>query len=199
RRGGTIQMGYLPLGTSEGIRQVSHSVGDFAAGEAPLTDEERQAGLTALPVAVIAIVPIYNVPGVPENLRFSGELLAAIFMGDVKTWDAKEIARLNPGVTLPRLPIQVVYRPGGKGTNYVFSDFLSKTSPKFRERIGTSVSPPWPTGVPAGRSSDMADMVKRQPGAIGYVELQYAIQGKLKYGAVLNRAKHYVKASIETV
>jgi phosphate transport system substrate-binding protein len=198
-RGPAIQMGYLPLGTTEGIRQVSHNVGDFGAGEAPLTDEERKAGLTELPVAVIAIVPIYYVPGVHEELRFSGELLAAIFMGDVKTWDAKEIARLNPGVTLPNLRIQVVYRPKGKGTNYVFTEFLSKTSSKFRGRIGTSVSPRWPTGVPAERSSDMADMVKREPGAIGYVELQYAIQDKIPYAYVLNRAGHFVKASAETI
>jgi phosphate transport system substrate-binding protein len=194
-----IQMGYLPMGTTEGIRQLSHSVGDFGAGEAPLTAEERKAGLTELPVAVIAIVPIYNVPQVHENLRFSGELLAAIFMGDVKSWDAKEIARLNPGVTLPNLRIQIVYRPAGKGTNYVFTDFLSKTSTKFRERIGTTVSPQWPTGVPAERSSDMANMVKREPGAIGYVELQYALQDKIPTAAVLNRSGRFVKASAETI
>lgn len=198
-RGPAIQMQYVPLGTSEGIKQMSHNVGDFGAGEAPLTDEERKAGLTELPVAVIAIVPIYNVPEVHENLRFSGDLLAAIFMGDVRTWDAKEIARLNPGVTLPNLRIQVVYRPAGKGTNYVFTDFLSKTNPKFRERIGTSVSPRWPTGVPAERSSDMADMVKREPGAIGYVELQYAINDKLPYASVLNRSGHFVRASAGTI
>jgi phosphate transport system substrate-binding protein len=198
-RTSAIQMGYLPMGTTEGITHLSHSVNDFGAGEAPLTRAQRDLGLTELPVAVIAIVPIYNVPELHENLRLSGEVLAAMFMGDIKTWDAKEIARLNPGIVLPKLPIQVINRPGGKGTNYVFTEFLSKASPKFRDRIGTSVSPKWPIGVPAERSSDMADRVKRLPGAIGYVELQYAIQDKLPFGSVLNRAGHFVKASSETI
>jgi len=199
QRSSAIQMQYLPLGTTEGIRQMSHNVGDFGAGEAPLTVEERQAGLTELPVAVIAIVPIYNIPKIHEELRFSGELLAGIFLGEVKTWDAKEIARLNPGIALPNLRIQVVYRPAGKGTNYVFTDFLSKTSSKFRAQIGTNVSPQWPVGVAAELSSDMTEMVRKEPGSIGYVELQYAIKDKLPYASVLNPAGHFVKASTETI
>jgi phosphate transport system substrate-binding protein len=199
QRAPAIQMQYLPLGTSEGIKQVSHNVGDFGAGEAPLTVEERKAGLTELPVAVIAIVPIYNVPEIRDELRFSGELLAGIFLGEVKTWDAKEVARLNPGVTLPSLQIKVVHRPDGKGTNYVFTDFLSKTSAKFRTQIGTSVSPRWPVGAAAELSSDMTQMVNREPGTIGYVELQYALKDKVQYGSVLNAAGHFTKASTETI
>jgi len=199
RRTQAIQMGYVPMGTADGIAHLAHNVGDFGAGEAPLTPEQRKIGLSELPVAVIGIVPVYNIPDLHEDLRFSGEVLAEIFMGEIKSWDAKEIMRLNPGVRLPNLKIQVVYRPSGKGTNYVFTDFLSKTSVKFRQKIGTSVSPRWPIGVPAERSSDMADTVKGTPGAIGYVELQYAIQDKLAYASVLNRSGHMVKASSETI
>jgi phosphate transport system substrate-binding protein len=199
RRGHGIQMGYVPLGTSEGIGHLARNVGDFSAGEAPLTSEQRRAGLSELPVAVIAIVPVYNIPNLHESLRLSGEVLAEIFMGTIKTWDAKEIVRLNPEISLPNLQIQVVRRPNGKGTNYVFTEFLSKTSLKFRQRIGTTVSPQWPIGVAAERSSDMVEEVKRVPGAIGYVELQYAIQEKLSYASVLNRAGRFIQASSATI
>ncbi len=194
-----IHMGYVPMGTSDGISNLARRVGDFAAGEAPLSPQQRKMGLLEVPVAVIAIVPIYNLPQLHEQLRLSGEVLAGIFMGEIRSWDAKEIAHLNPGVSLPHIAIDVVHRPAGKGTNFVFTEFLSKTSPKFRQKIGTTVSPQWPIGVPAERSSDMADLVKQTPGAIGYVELQYAIQGKIPHTAVLNRAGHFVAASAETV
>lgn len=194
----SVQIGYVPMGTSEGISQLTRKVGDFGAGEAPLSAQQRNMGLLEVPVAVVAIVPIYNLPQLHEQLRLSGEVLAGIFMGEIRSWDAKEIARLNPGSVLPHLTIDVVHRPAGKGTNYVFTDFLSKASPKFRQRIGTSVSPQWPLGVPAERSSDMADFVRRTPGAIGYVELQYAVQDRIPHAAVLNRAGHFVVATAQT-
>jgi phosphate transport system substrate-binding protein len=200
KRNPAIQMQYLPLGTSEGIKQISHGVGDFGAGEVPLTTKERGEGnLIELPVVLIGIVPIYNLPGVTRDLKFSGDLLAEIFLGHVKSWNAPQIVRLNPGVTLPNLPIKVVYRPGGKGSNYVFTDFLSKTSSRFREEIGVSPSPKWPAGAPAERSSDMADKVRGETGSIGYVELQYAVAEKIPYGLILNPAGKFVKASSTTI
>jgi phosphate transport system substrate-binding protein len=193
-------MKYLPIGTSEGIKAISHGSGDFGAGEVPLSAEERsEAGLTELPVVLVAIVPIYNLPEVHEELRLSGEVLAGIFLGDVKTWNAPQIAKLNPDVALPNLPIQVVNRPGGKGSNYIFSEFLSKASSKFREQVGVGPSPKWPVGVPAERSSDMADLVKRQPGAIGYVELQYAVKNNISHAAVQNPAGKLVRASAQSI
>src|SRR5260370_39971836 len=151
----------VPLGRSESIRQISLGSGDFAAGEVPLTAKERAAGgLIEVPALLIGIVPIYNLPGLHGELRFSGVVLAEIFLGQVKTWSSPSIARLNPNLSLPDMPIKVVYRPAGKGSNYVFSDFLSKSSPQFRTEIGTSPSPEWPVGTPAQRSSDMAAQVK---------------------------------------
>lgn len=200
KRSATIQFQYLALGTVEGIKQISHGSGDFGAGEVPLTAKERADGnLMELPVVLIAIVPIYKVPGLTQELRFSGELLSEIYLGQVKTWNAPQIAKLNPNVTLPNLPITVIYRPAGKGTNYVFTDFLSKASARFREEIGVTPSPKWPVGIPAERSSDMADKVAATPGALGYVELQYAIQQKLLYGLVLNPSGKFVKGSAESV
>ena len=196
RRNSNVQMRYLTVGTSEGIKQISHSAGDFGAGEAQLTSKERKEGsLIELPVVLIGIVPIYNLPDVHQELRLSGEVLSGIFLGEVKVWSAPQIAKLNPGMDLPNLPIQVVNRPAGKGSNYVFTEFLSKASSKFRSQIGTTPSPAWPVGEPAERSSDMADKVKNTPGAIGFVEYQYAVKGNISQAAVLNPAGKFVKAS----
>jgi phosphate transport system substrate-binding protein len=196
KRNPNIQMRYLPVGTTEGIKQISHGAGDFAAGEAQLTEKERKEGsLIELPIVLIAIVPIYNLPDVHQELRLSGEVLAEIFLGDVKTWNAPQIAKLNPDVTLPGLPIQVVNRPAGKGSNYVFTEFLSKVSSKFRAQIGTTASPKWPVGEAAERSADMAEKVKDSPGSIGYVEYQYAVKNSTPQVAVLNPTGKFVKAS----
>jgi phosphate transport system substrate-binding protein len=195
-----IQMRYLPVGTSEGIKQIAHGAGDFAAGEAQLSDKERKdGGLTELPVVLIGIVPIYNLPDVHQDLRLSSEVLAAIFLGDLKMWNAPQIVKLNPDITLPNLPIQVVNRPAGKGSNYVFTDFLSKASSKFRAQIGVSPSPKWPVGESAERSSDMADKVKNTSGSIGYVEYQYAVKNSIPQASVLNPAGKFIKASLESM
>lgn len=195
-----IQLRYLPVGTSEGIKQISHSAGDFAAGEAQLTEKERKDdNLVELPIVLIAIVPVYNLPDLHQEIRLSGEVLAGIYLGDIRTWNAPQIAKLNPELSLPNLPIQVITRPPGKGSNYVFSDFLSKSSSKFKAQVGVSPSPKWPVGEPAERSSDMADKVKSTPGAIGYVEYQYAMKNNIPQAEVLNAAGRFVKASTESL
>ncbi len=200
KRNSNVQMRYLTVGTIEGIKQIAHDAGDFAAGEAQLTEAERKEGrLLELPVVIIAIVPIYNLPDVYQELRLSGEVMAAIFLGDVKTWNAPEIAKLNPEITMHNLAIQVVNRPAGKGSNYVFTDFLSKSSARFRTQIGVSTSPKWPVGISAERSSDMVDKVKSNKGSVGYVEYQYAVKNDIPNAAVLNRAGKYVKASSESM
>jgi phosphate transport system substrate-binding protein len=195
-----VQVRYLPIGTSEGIKQISHGAGDFGAGEALLSEKERKEdGLMEWPAVLIGIVPIYNIPDGHRDLRLSGEVLAEIFLGEIKTWDAPAIAKLNPDTTLPNIRIEVVNRPGGKGSNYVFTDFLSKTSSRFRSQIGVTASPSWPVGVPAERSSDMVDKVKGGSGTIGFVELEYAVKSKVATAAVLNPAGKFVKASQESI
>jgi len=199
KRDARTQMRYLPIGTSEGIKQISHGSGDFGAGEVPLSQKERsENNLTELPAVIIGITPIYNLPNV-HQLRLSGDVLAEIFLGDIKSWNASQIAKLNPEIDLPALPIKVVIRPAGKGSNYVFTEFLSKSSAKFHSQVGISASPKWPVGVSAERSSDMADKVKSEPGSIGYVELRYATQGNVAQAAVLNPAGKFVKASEQTI
>jgi phosphate transport system substrate-binding protein len=200
KRSPALQMRYLPVGTSESIKLISSGVGDFAAGEAPLTARERaDGGLIQVPAILIAIVPIYNLPGLEGELRLSGAVLADIFLGRVKTWSSTSIAKLNPRLSLPDLPIKVVYRPAGKGSNYVFSEFLSKSSRQFKAQIGTSASPEWPVGSAAERSSDMAESVIRESGTIGFVEVQYAAKMFITQAAVLNPAGHFVKATQKTL
>jgi phosphate transport system substrate-binding protein len=200
KRNRDVQIRYLPVGTAEGIKQISHGAGDFSAGEAQLTDKERSDGnLIELPAVLIAIAPIYNLPGVDKNLRLSGEVLAAIFLGDVRMWNSPAIARLNPEIPLPSLPIQVMNRPAGKGSNYVFTEFLSKANAKFRAQVGATASPKWPVGESAERSSDMVNKVKGRRGAIGFVEYQYAVKAGIPQAAVQNATGNFVKASSESI
>jgi phosphate transport system substrate-binding protein len=195
-RNRTIQMRYIASGTSEGVTAISHGSGDFAAGEVPLPDKERsEAGLIEIPAVVIGIVPIYNLPGIQKDLQFSGEVLAEIFLGNIKKWDSPALTKLNPGINLPDLPINVVHRPAGKGSNYIFTEYLSKVSPKFRNQIGRGASPNWPVGKAAERSSEMVDLVRSELGSIGYVEAQYAVQSVTPSGRVLNASGNFVKAS----
>lgn len=195
-----VQVKYLASSTSDGIAAMSHGVGDFAAGELPLTAKQRSQGkLVEVPAVVIAIVPIYNLPGLQKELRFSGEVLADIFLGKIKSWDSPAVAKSNPGIRLPALPIKVMHRSPGKGSNYILTEFLSKVSPEFRNQVGTSASPEWPVGSNVERSSDMVSLVMSEPGAIGYVEAQYAVEAHIPFGLVLNSAGHFVKASPESL
>lgn len=200
KRTPAIQLRYLAIGTSEGIKQIAKGSGDFGAGEVQLSATERsEMSLQELPTVIIAIVPMYHLPGIHQELRFSGELLADIFLGEIKNWNDPRITKINPGVSLPDMPIKVIYRPAGKGTNYVFTEFLSKASAKFHSKIGVTASPSWPVGTAAERSSDMVDKVKNESGTIGYGELQYAVKGEVAYGKVLNATGNYVKATPESI
>ncbi len=191
-----VQVRYLGLGTSEGITQVGKGSGDFGAGELRMTAAQLQkSGLEMVPVAVVGIVPVYNVPGIHQELRFSGEVLAEIFLGTIKNWNNPKLAKLNPNVKFPDLAIKVVHRPEGKGSNYIFTDFLSKSNAEFKSKIGVSASPKWPVGVKAERSSDVVDMVRGAAGSIGYVEHSYAVKNGEEYGTVENSAGSFVKAS----
>jgi phosphate transport system substrate-binding protein len=192
-----VQMRYLSMSTMEGIQNLSKGTGDFAAGEIPLTDEQMHGAKVALiqiPSVLVGIVPIYNLPGQPQ-LRFSGKLLSQIFLGEIKNWHDPAISKLNPGVTLPDLPIKVVHRSGGKGSNYMFTDFLSKTDPAWQSKIGKSASPEWPVGEEANRGEDMVAKVANTLGAIGYVELNFARHSTLGYAEVENAAGNFVRAT----
>ena len=197
-----IQVRYLSTGTVKGIEDISRGVGDFAAGEVPMSDEQLKASGTAivqLPTVLVAIVPIYNLPGV-KRLRFSGPILADIFLGTIKSWDDPKLKEMNPGQSLPHLDISVVHRTEGKGSNYIFSDFLSKTSSKWHSQIGKTPSPAWPVGASASRGEDMMEKIKSSNGSIGYIELGFVMNdSSVGVGLVENASGKFVAANHETI
>ena len=200
QRATNVKIRYVASGTDEGITAISHGSGDFAMGEVPLTSQQHlKSGLIPVPAVVIGIVPIYNLPGNPPDLRFSGEVLADIFLGRIKNWNSPVLGKLNPGVKFPDLSIRVINRPPGKGSNYIFTEYLSKVSARFRSEVGVSASPKWPVGKPASRSSEMVETVMSEMGAIGFVEAQYAIESRIPFGLVLNASRNFVKASAESL
>lgn len=201
KKNNAVSVRYLSMSTVEGIRQITEGSGDFAAREIPLIDEQMhgpKVTLGQIPTVLVAIVPIYKLPGNPV-VRFSGEVLAEIFLGNIKTWNDSRITKLNPGVTLPDGPIKVVHRTGGKGSNYIFTDFLSKTSAEWRSKVGKSPSPKWPVGEEANRGEEMVEKVSTNSGAIGYVELNFARRTDIGYGDVKNAAGNFVRATPESI
>lgn len=198
-----VQVHYQGLGTSESINLITQGSGDFGGGEVPISDQQLRTAkvkIVHVPMVLAAIVPIYNVPGVDRPLRFSGETMAKILLGTIKSWDDPALARLNPGVKLPHLNITVVHRNEGKGSNYILSDFLSKTSPEWRARIGKTPSPKWPVGQTAERGQDMVSKVKGTAGAFGYVELGFVQKDPAVHaGSVQNASGEFVNASPESM
>jgi len=199
----TVQVRYLSTGTVKGIDDISRGIGDFAAGEIPMNDEQLKAAgnpVLQIPTVLVAIVPIYHLPGVKGSLRFSGPVLAEIFLGDIKTWDDPRIKEINAGQTLPHLDIAVVHRTDGKGSNYIFSDYLSKASQKWRTQIGKTASPNWPVGVGASRGEDMIEKVKSSPGTIGYIELGFVQNDtNMGVGLVENSARKFISATAGSI
>ena len=202
-RNPNLQVRYVPMSTKEGINQITHAIGDFGAGEVPLSDEQLHSSkfpIVQIPTVLVGVVPIYNLPGVAGTLKFSGPVLAEIFMGRIKNWNDTKLAKLNPDISLPATPIRIVHRGEGKGTNYILTDYLSKVSSTFQAEVGRTASPKWPDGsIIAQRSEDVVSNVKSLTGSIGYVELDYALRSALTIGMVQNAAGEFVKASPQTI
>nr|WP_033399213.1 phosphate ABC transporter substrate-binding protein PstS [Thermus islandicus] len=204
--GGKVRVNYQSIGSGGGIRQFLEQTVHFGASDAPLDDgrlkEVRERFKTQalnLAYALGAVVPVYNLPGVKEPLRFTGPVLADIYLGKVKTWNDPALQELNPGVKLPPLPITVVHRSDGSGTSYVFTDYLAKVSREWAQKVGRGTSVEWPVGVGGKGNEGVAGVVRQTPGAIGYVELTYAKQNSLAYGAVRNKAGRFVLADLASM
>ncbi len=198
----SVRIQYQAVGSEEGIRQLRAGTVDFAASDIPLTDRQIAAfsgGVLHFPSVLGAVVPIYNLPSVARDLRFTPDTLAAIFLGRIHKWNDPALRAVNRGVRLPDTEIVVVHRADGSGTTFVWTDYLSKVSADWRRIVGSGVAVAWPTGVGAERNEGMADQVSRTSGSIGYAEFIYAVQHRLAYGLVRNAAGKFVQANLETV
>jgi phosphate transport system substrate-binding protein len=197
-----IQINYQSIGSGGGIRQLTAGTVFFGATDGPMTNDQIYAAgrpVIHLPMVLGGDVPVYNIPGVSAELRFTGPLLADIFLGKITKWNDAAIRNINHGVNLPDTDITVVHRSDGSGTTYIWVDYLSKVSAEWRQKVGVATSVNWPVGVGGKGNEGVAGLVKQSPGSIGYVELIYAIQNKISYGGVRNAAGEFVRASTETV
>ncbi|ADR37287.1 phosphate ABC transporter substrate-binding protein PstS [Oceanithermus profundus] len=201
-----VRVNYQSIGSGGGIRQLFSGTVHFGASDAPLSDAklaefEQKFGTQVIhvPTALGAVVPTYYLPGVTRPLNFSGPVLADIFLGKIRKWNDPALAALNPGVKLPPLPITVVRRSDGSGTTYIWTEYLAKVSPEWKAKVGVGKSVAWPTGLGGKGNEGVAGLVRQTPGAIGYNELIYAVQNKIAYGAVQNRAGKFVLADLASV
>lgn len=202
----TVKFNYQSIGSGGGIAQITAKTVDFGASDAILNDEQLKAapGIQMFPTVAGAVVPVYNLTAddgqpITAPLNFSYTALADIFLGKITKWNDPVLAKANPNVLLPNKNITVVHRSDGSGTTFIFTDYLSKVSPEWKDKVGSSTSVKWPVGLGGKGNEGVAGTVQQNDGAIGYVELAYAVQNKLPFGPVQNKTNEYVKASTESV
>jgi phosphate transport system substrate-binding protein len=195
-----IGLNYQSIGSGGGIKQIKAKTVTFGASDMPLKpDDLKEAGLVQFPMIIGGVVPVVNIKGVtPGALVLDGATVASIYMGDITKWDDARIKKLNPKLALPGTTIAPVYRSDGSGTNFLFSDYLSKSSPKFQTSIGANSSVQWPVGIGAKGNEGVANMTTQTDGAIGYVEYAYAKQTKMAYADLINKAGKAVAPSAES-
>lgn len=197
-----VQIAYEPVGSGKGIARTLMGTVDFGASDGPISDaqlKKTERKILHVPVALGAVVPAYNLPGIKTELKFSPAALAGIFLGKITRWNDAELMRTNPGVPLPANPISVVYRLDGSGTTYVWTDYLSKVSAEWSSQPGRGTSVRFPVGAGIQYNEGVRDVIKDHPYSIGYLELTYAIQGRLPYGLVQNTSGVFVRATSESI
>jgi phosphate transport system substrate-binding protein len=197
----SVRFNYQSIGSGGGQKQILAETVDFGASDGPMSDDNLKSAprkILHIPTVAGADVLAYNLPGDPA-LKLDADTIAGIFLGNIKRWNDAKIAATNPGVKLPDQEIIVVHRSDGSGTTYIWTDYLSKVSPEWKQKVGTNTSVNWPTGLGGKGNEGVAGQIKQTPGAVGYVELIYAVQNKMPYADVKNAAGEFVKASIESV
>ena len=197
-----VQINYQSQGSGAGIKQLTSRTVFFGATDAPMTPDQMKAApgpILHLPTVLGAVVPVYNIPGVKQELKFTGQVLANITLGKITKWNDPAIAALNGGVSLPGTDIVVVHRSEGSGTTFIWVEYLSKVSPEFQKSVGVGASVKWPVGVGGKGNEGVSGLVSQTPGALGYVELIYALQNNIPFGAVQNAGGNFVRASIDSV
>lgn len=193
---------YNSQGSGAGIQGIMKQTVDFGASDAPMSDADLKAApgeILHIPTVLGAVVITYNLQGLPQPLRFSPEVIADIFLGKIKRWDDERLKTDNPGVALPAKEITVVHRSDGSGTTAVFTDYLSKVSPEWKEKVGADKSPQWPVGQGGKGNEGVTGQIKQQPNTIGYVELAYASQNKMPVAVIKNQAGNFVSPSLDAI
>ena len=195
-----VQVNYQSIGSGGGIAQIKAGTVDFGASDAPMKPEDlAKFGLGQFPTVIGGVVPVVNIPGVAAGrIRFTGQLLADIFQGKIKTWNDPAIAAANPGLTLPATKVTIVHRADASGTTFNFVNYLSKVSPAWKAAVGEGTSVKWPTGIGGKGNEGVAAYVKQIKGGIGYVELSYALQNKMAYAGMQNAAGKWVMPNAES-
>jgi phosphate transport system substrate-binding protein len=197
----SVRFNYQSIGSGGGQKQILAQTVDFGASDGPMSDDnlaKAPGKLLHIPTVAGADVVAYNLPGNPA-LKLDADAIAGIFLGQIKKWNDPKITALNPGTTLPDQELLVVHRSDGSGTTYIWTDYLSKISPEWKTKVGTNTSVNWPTGIGGKGNEGVAGQIKQTPGALGYVELIYAVQNKMPYADVKNSAGNLVKPSLESV
>ena len=193
---------YQSIGSGGGIKQITSRTIDFGGSDAPMKDDDLKAApgqILHIPTVIGGVVVTYNLPEVQTELKLTTAAVAGIFLGQIKKWNDPAIAGANAGVTLPAKDITVVHRSDGSGTSFVWTDYLSKVSPEWKEKVGVGTSVNWPVGVGAKGNEGVTGQVKQTPYSIGYVELIYAEQNKLPYGSIQNSTGEFVKPSLDSI
>lgn len=198
----SVLVRYLPEGSGAGANRVLTGSGDFAGGDAPIPEKDLKNStnkVVELPTVLIGIVVVYNLPGTKGELRLTGPALANIYLGRITSWDDPVLAKLNPEMKLPAIPIRVWHRTPGKGSSYILTDYLCKVSPEFSKSVGRTESPNWPAGENAGRSEDMVEKVRGTAGSIGYTELNWAEKSSLRMASLKNLEGEFVRPSAHSI
>lgn len=197
-----IKINYQSIGSGGGIKQIQAGTVDFGASDGPMSDEQlaqTPGKVLHIPTVLGGDVPTYNVNGVTGELKFTPDVLADLFLGKINKWNDPRLAKDNPGVKFPDEDIVIVHRSDGSGTTYIWTDYLSKVSSEWKDKVGKGTSVNWPVGLGGKGNEGVAGTVKQTEGSLGYVELIYAVSNKMPYGSVKNAAGSFVKASLESV
>ena len=197
-----VKINYQSIGSGGGIKQLQAGTVDFGASDGPMSDEQLAATpgkVFHIPTVLGAVVLTYNVNGVSQELKFTPDVIADIYLGNIKNWNDPRLAKANPGVKFPDEEIAVIHRAESSGTTYIFTDYLSKVSSAWKDKVGKNTAVNWPVGLAGKGNEGVSGMIKQTEGSIGYVELIYALSNKMPYGTVQNAAGTFVKASLESV
>lgn len=199
KTGEAVTINYQSIGSGGGIKNITEKTVDFGASDAPMSEEQLKKApgeIIHMPMVIGAVAVTFNLEGITSGVKMSPDVIAGIFLGEIKKWDDPKIASINPGVKFPSQDIVVVHRSDGSGTTDIFTSYLSSVSPAWKEKVGKGTSVEWPVGLGAKGNEGVSGQVKQMPGSVGYTELAYAIMNKLPYALIQNKEGKFIEPTI---